>query len=366
MRAILRTIPATLLIAALAILGWTIFGESGPQGEPSGEFGIAPATRSGEGVAGTAEAAALIDPVAELEVKASGRSGVAAGEASERFRAFDGEALLQIGDAVPSPVKVGSFELEVLTRGASQPVEVEIQGGRFSVQIPERSRIRLKGGLFNGQRVRFPGLGAAFAPVDSAYALVGTPFPLNRLTVLDGPSGAHLSSLRITLAAGQSPVTLRGQADGEEVLVEDASSPIDLPWIEARTPVWLRVQADGYAPMTVWVDPQQERSRELSLWSSADLLVRVTGDGREALKTLTLFHDAGEGRTIAGGVIERRAPGVGSDGEAWAFDLVGLPALPTRVMARGIDLKARPIDLASSKISMEPGGRQTLVIQLQR
>ena len=366
MRPSLRIIPAALVLSALALLGWTIFGEASPHTEPAQRFELAQAARTNSASTASLDAADLMPAESPSSAGATERSGGDTGGEAERYKAFYGEALIQVGGALPSPVKVGSLEVEIMERGASKLVEVDANGGHFSLQIPERSRVRLRGGVFNGQRVRFPGLGVAFAPVESAYALVGTPFPLNQLTVLDGPTGAHLSSLRITRAAGQSPVTLRDQADREEVVLEEASSPVALPWIESRSPVWLRVQAEGYAPATVWVDPAEESAKSLALWANADLELRVTGDGREALKMITLFHDAGEGRTAASSIIERRAPGVKSDPEAWIFDLVGLPALPTQVVLKGIDIKARPVDLASSNVDLESGGRQTLTLRLRR
>jgi len=118
--------------------------------------------------------------------------------------------------------------------------------------------------------------------------------------------------------------------------------------------------------MTVWVDPTREQEKELLLWPGATLTVRVTGEGREALKALALFHDAGERGTLAGGMIERRAEGVTSDGAELIFELVGLPALPTKVIAKGIDLKARFVDLGTASVSLQPASEQTLVLRLAR
>ncbi len=367
MRAPHRIIPAAMTLAALTVLGWTIFGEPSPRESPSKVTGLTlpEAPDPIQEAADPLMAPALAEDSPGIEP--GGRSGADTTPFVERLRPFEGEALLQVkGAPLPSPVRSGSFQLEILTQGASQLTEVKVGSGRFKLEIPDRSRVKLLGGMFNGQRVRFEGLGHAFTPVDSPYVLVGSPFPLNRLIVRDGPTGAHLSGLRVTQASGMSPLTLRDQAAGEELVLKDASSPVDLPWIESRTPLWLRVEADGYAPATAWVDPDQERTRELLLWPAAELEVRVIGDAREALKMIALFHDAPEGRTIAGGVIERRAAGVTSDGEAWVFDLVGLPALPTQVVAKGIDLKAQPVDLSTANITLEPGGRQTVVLRLRR
>lgn len=366
MRAILRTIPAALLLAALALLGWTVFGTSSPKETPAEGAEIAAREETPGEVSRDRDLASPSGDSTATTAEPQGRSTGEVPPTVQRLRTFEGEALLQVDGAIPSPVKTGTFELELLARGSSETAEVEVLGGRFHLEIPERSRVRLKGGVFNGQRVRFEGLEIAFTPVDSPYVLVGSPFPLNRLLVRDGPTGAHLSGLRVTRAPQMSPVTLRGQSDDEELVLEDASSPIDLPWIPSRTPIWLRVAADGYAPMTAWVDPTQEQTKELLLWPEAALTVRVTGEGREALKALALFHDAGEGRTIAGGVIERRSKGVTSNGAEWVFDLVGLPALPTEVIAKGLDLKARFVDLAAADISLEPGSQRTLVLRLSR
>lgn len=366
MRAILRTIPAALLLAALALLGWTVFGTSSPKETPAEGAEIAAREETPGEVSRDRDLASPSGDSTATTAEPQGRSTGEVPPTVQRLRTFEGEALLQVDGAIPSPVRTGTFELELLARGSSETAEVEVLGGRFRLEIPERSRVRLKGGVFNGQRVRFEGLEIAFTPVDSPYVLVGSPFPLNRLLVRDGPTGAHLSGLRVTRAPQMSPVTLRGQSDDEELVLEDASSPIDLPWIPSRTPIWLRVAADGYAPMTAWVDPTQEQTKELLLWPEAALTVRVTGEGREALKALALFHDAGEGRTIAGGVIERRSEGVTSNGAEWVFDLVGLPALPTEVIAKGLDLKARFVDLAAADISLEPGSQRTLVLRLSR
>jgi hypothetical protein len=366
MRAVLRILPAALLLAALALLGWTVFGTSSPKEAPAEGAEIAAREETPEEASRDGNLASPSGDSTATTVEPQRRSTGEVPLTVERLRTFEGEALLQVDGAIPSPVKTGTFWLELLSRGSSETAEVEVLGGRFRLEIPERSRVRLKGGVFSGQRVRFEGLEVAFTPVDSPYVLVGSPFPLNRLVVCDGPTGAHLSGLRVTRAPQMSPVTLRGQSDDEELVLEGASSPIDLPWIPSRTPVWLRVAADGYAPMTAWVDPTQEQTKELLLWPEAALTVRVTGEGREALKALALFHDAGEGRTIAGGVIERRSKGVTSNGAEWVFDLVGLPALPTEVVAKGLDLKARFVDLAAADISLEPGSQRTLVLRLSR
>ena len=366
MRAPHRIIPAVLVLAALAVLGWTIFGEPSPRERPSVATGLA-RPKAPEEVQGAPDP--LTAPASSGEDLASEparRSDAGTALTLDRLRLFEGEVLLQVKGALPSPVKIGSFQLEIMTSSVSREVEVKVSSGRFKVEIPDRSRVRLRGGMFNGERVRFEGLGHAFTPVESPYVLVGSPFPLNRLVVRDGPTGAHLSGLRITRAPGMSPASLRGQTAGEEVVLKDASSPVDLPWIESQAPLWLRVQADGYAPMTAWVDPDQERTRELLLWPEAELTVRVTGEAREAVKVIALFHDAGEGRTIAGGLIERRAQGVTSDGDAWVFDLVGLPALPTEVVVKGFDLRAQPVDLAKTSVSLNPGGRHTVVLRLSR
>ncbi len=370
MRALQRIIPAALVLAALGVLGWTIFAEPGPRVSPPSVTELA-RPQGPEDLEEDADP--LTTPTLPDDLEGDlhgagplGRSAANQALAVEQLRPFEGEVLLQIEGALPSQVKAGSFRLEILTPGASRLVEVGVASGRFKLEIPDRSRIKLLGGVFNGQRVRFDGLGFAFTPVESPYVLVGSPFPLNRLVVRDSPTGAHLSGLRITRAPGMSPASLRGQTAAEEVVLEDASSPVDLPWIESQAPLWLRVKADGYAPMTAWVDPDQERTRELLLWPEAELTVRVTGDAREAVKVIALFHDTGEGRTIAGGLIERRAKGVTSDGDAWVFDLVGLPALPTEVVVKGFDLRAQPVDLARASVSLDPGGRQTVVLRLSR
>ncbi|MGD2016621.1 MAG: hypothetical protein PVJ89_00780 [Planctomycetota bacterium] len=377
MRPLLRITSAALALAVIALLGWTAFGDPGvrerAESDPLlvGAPGLAGAPGPGDrGEPGGPEDPALAGPGSGGGLEGSSleaaRTEGLGGAPVARTRPFEGEALLQVGDALPSQVRTGSFTLEVLEQAQVERVQVPVTGSRFEVQVPERARLRLVGGVFNGQRVRFPGLGTAFAPADSAHALVGVPFPLNRLVVLDGPSGAGLGDVRITRAPAMNPVTLRGQAADEAVVLEGGSSPVDLPWIESRTPLWLRVGADGYAPATVRVDPLEERTREVRLWPAADLLVRVTGDGREALRMISIFHEDPEGRVIAGGVIERRAAGVSSDGAAWVFDLEGVPGLPTRIEAKGVDLKARPVDLAETNVGLQPGERRTAVLRLDR
>ena len=70
--------------------------------------------------------------------------------------------------------------------------------------------------------------------------------------------------------------------------------------------------------------------------------------------------------SLQGNAYERRAAGVSSDGAAWVFDLEGVPGLPTRIEAKGVDLKARPVDLAETNVGLQPGERRTAVLRLDR
>ena len=49
-----------------------------------------------------------------------------------------------------------------------------------------------------------------------------------------------------------------------------------------------------------------------------------------------------------------------------SFDLEGVPGLPTRIEAKGVDLKARPVDLAETNVGLQPGERRTAVLRLDR
>lgn len=368
MRAPFRILATLVAAAVVGLLGWTALGDDVP-GKRDGDGGriIEPSRMSGDGEPVSAASAGALAGVGQTPDQGQGeRAAVPARTAATPTRLFRGEALLQESGSVPTQVKAGTFTVEIVELGQVSTADVEVIGGTFRVPVPERARVRLKTGEFNGVRVRFPGLGPAFAPVDVDYALVGAPFPLNRLRIVDGPSGADLSGVRVTRAPDMSPVTLRGTAGDELVVVEEAASPIDLPWIESRTPVWLRVRAEGYAPATVRVDPTEARTREVRMWPGADLLVRVTGEGREALKMICLFHEDPDGRTIAGGILERRSEGVRSEGGAWIFDLEGVPALPTRVQAKGVDLKARPVDLAETNVRLGRGEQRTAVLRIDR
>lgn len=268
---------------------------------------------------------------------------------------FRGEALIQREDDRPRPVTVGTLSMEVWLRGGVESIEAPVANGRFEAEIPSTARVKLTAGTFDGERVRFPGLERPFEPSEDDHAIVGIPFPTNVLRVVDGGQRSPVTGVRIRRAANETAPLLAGQVDEGEIVVDDGVAPVILPWIDSPSPVHLRVTAPGYAPATVLVDPSTESDKEVALWPSADLVVRVTGEGRDMLRALVLLREEGGKRTPIAGMFRPNDPGVKRDGTQIVFDLKGVAGLPHRIIAKGYNGKGRTIDLAETRVQLGPG-----------
>lgn len=116
MRAILRTIPAALLLAALALLGWTVFGTSSPKETPAEGAEIAAREETPGEVSRDRDLASPSGDSTATTAEPQGRSTGEVPPTVQRLRTFEGEALLQVDGAIPSPVRTGTFELEQIGR----------------------------------------------------------------------------------------------------------------------------------------------------------------------------------------------------------------------------------------------------------
>ena len=258
--------------------------------------------------------------------------------------AFHGQALLQRDGETPRAAALGSIEFDVIHRGRRDSMSAKVQAGRFDVRIPEVGRVRILGGTLEGQAVRFPGAETLFDPGDDDYVLVGVPVPASVLDALDALSGAPLAG--VTVRRGDDATAPRLVVASPEAtnpdpappaLVENATSPITLPWLDAPHAIWLHLDKEGYAPAAVLVEPNREARREVRLWPEASLTVRVAGPGREWLHALVLLREEGDGRTPHAATFSVTAPGVRREADAIVFEIEGLAALPHRVEAKGYD-----------------------------
>jgi hypothetical protein len=280
------------------------------------------------------------------------------------LQAFRGAALIHREGERPEPVSNGTLSMEIWTRGERETVEASILEGRFEVEIPRAARVRLTGGLFEGERVRFRGLRTPFDPSEEDHAIVGVPYPLNVLRVVDGGQGSALTGVRVRRTDDESAALLADVVDEGEVLIADGVAPVILPWIESSAPVRLRVSAPGYAAANVMVDPNVAGDREVRLWPSSDLTVRVTGAGRDKLRALVLFREETGGVRPVAGMFAPSDPGVTKELDALVFDVKGVAGLPHRIVAKGYDGKGRTVDLAETRIVLGPGEARAVTLRI--
>ena len=271
---------------------------------------------------------------------------------------FHGSALLQPKGQRPYSAVRGTIEIAILNNGRLVPMSVEVNQGKFSVELPDRCRVRIQGGQLEDQAVRFFGSEVPFTlDAEQDYAMVGEPIPVNRLLVFEGTQRIPLAN--VTVRTGTDGVTARmqGAAPVGDVLVADAASPIDLPYLAAKHPVWLHVSAEGYATTALLLDPQKANKKEVVLWPSATLTVRVTGPARTRLKALTLHRH----EPLAGGqnptkrhfaTLDVNSPGITTDADATIFQLENIPALLLTVEARGFDKRGRDTLLGTTSVEL--------------
>ncbi len=382
-----------LLILAAAGAAALLLLNRGPRGsgpEPAGtvsrtEAPAAPvktAAPDGGDTAGSTHEAALAAPRSAAEGDPAVTPETAAGDdpnafPTGRMASFHGAALLQREGSPPVGAGSGWIELAVLMGRHQREVTAVVSGGRFDAEIPEIARVLVLSASFDGVAVRFPGLDRPFDPTDDDYALVGIPIPVNVLVPLDAATGTPLAGITVrrgddaTAARLREPSPPAADPSAPAVrpapaIVEDAASPITLPWIESTHPVWLHLSKDGYASGSVLVDPNREARREVRLWPSASLTVRLTGPGRERADAVVLLREEGEGRTVHAATFQASGPGVQRSSDAIELIVEGLAARPHQIAVKGHDGRFQVVDLATARIDLDAGADERITLLLER
>ncbi|MEM9798766.1 MAG: hypothetical protein AAGA20_00485 [Planctomycetota bacterium] len=273
---------------------------------------------------------------------------------------FGGYAMLQREGGPPIEAATGRIDFETVIRGQRDLVRADVLRGRFDVEIPAVAFVDVASATLEGNRVRFPSIPPQYDPDESDVVLVGVPFPESVLRVVDGGQRSALGSVTVRRASGPSaPLD-----DAGEVVVREASAPVVLPWIETAVPVWLSVSAPGYAATNVLVDPTVAGDREVALWPSASLTVRVTGVGRSRLRTLVLFREESDERTPVAAMLEPEHGDARGVSGALVFEIPGVAALPHRILAKGVDGVGRTVDLAETRVELEPGQQRDVALRI--
>jgi hypothetical protein len=147
-------------------------------------------------------------------------------------------------------------------------------------------------------------------------------------------------------------------------VIDRATAPIVLPWMNAQGPIWLRVSAPGYAASNVLIDPNRASEKEIALWPPADLTVRITGPGRTQLRAIVLFLERATGRRAEAAIFTRSLPGVVEDADSITFPVVGLPGAPHRIVAKGYDGRGRAVDLGETRVELGANESREVVLRV--
>jgi hypothetical protein len=353
-----------LVVGALAVLGLRV-GDPPVRPELPPENGEGPESTPDPGPAGDG----TIRPVAsDVEPAGSGAGRVSSPMAipDGPVRSFHGAALIQHEGELVREAAAGTIELDLLHRGARKRVVATVSGGRFAIDVPVAARLLLVGGRFEDQDVHFEAPRGPFDPTDDDYALIGMVTRRFELDVRDGGQGSPVAGVTVRRAEDATSAVLgdEGGPAGELVL-EGATSPVWLPHIDAKRPVWLSVSAPGYAPTHVLVDPRKSGEKVVNLWPSADLTVRVTGAERGRLRMLVLTRDEGSGRTPHAGAFGVADPAVQSGPGEVLFPIRGLAAIPHTIQAKGYDPRGVTVDLGEPvRVDLGPGDSRTIEVRL--
>ena len=264
----LAPMRAILLVAAvLAVLaGLLAFLNAGGPKLPAGEDPtrhVAPPVAD-PAPTGPDEASADPEPLGEPEEPAAtidDRTDEAAGPLPGPTRPFRGIVMSQPEGERPVQARFGRLDLEVLSGGTRTPLTLDLPGGRFDARIPDRARLVLLGGEFEGTRVRFDAPKGPFDPSPEEYALVAIPIPEIQLDVVEGSQDVPLTGVRVARADDPTGSWLGDEAPAFDFLMEDADSPLTLPDLDAQqSPVWV-LHGDTvvlHAPAQVFVDGEVE------------------------------------------------------------------------------------------------------------
>ncbi|MEM8709891.1 MAG: hypothetical protein AAGG01_02985 [Planctomycetota bacterium] len=369
-------------VAAASALFLLAKGDSGVAEDGSGAVVNVPLESSANAAAPATDDAALspaeIEPPSgeESPTVESGERDASREEAAS-FAGLDlvdfhGTAMVQPKGERPYTAARGSIEISIINRGQLVPLSIPISGGRFSVEVPQRARIRVEGGRLEGQTVRFLGFEKLFTlNEEQNYAFIGEPIPVNLLRVFEGTQGIPLASVTVRQSVDAHVARHVGEEPVGEIVVEGAASPIELPYLPAQHPIWLHVSAAGYATSAILINPSKTAEHDVTLWPEASLVVRVTGPGRGQLKAL-LMHRIEPATESTGkpskrhfATLSRPHPGVAVETDAIVFTIEGVPALPLHLEARGFDARGRETLIGEGTAEVGPGERRTVELRVK-
>jgi hypothetical protein len=288
--------------------------------------------------------------------------------------AFEGDVYLELEGPALLPGVNGHFRLRLLVGGAFEELEVPVVNGRFSSSVPDRSLLTLLEGELNGEEVRFAESTKAFEPRPSRMALVGRPRPNQTLRVLAAGTGADLADVTLRevdgpggaqLAAGPRAGAGEARPAPAAPLLTGATSPVRVPWVATRRPLWLEVSAPGYAPARALVDPRASGERTFELLPAAGALtVHVTGPGRGRVEGLVLQRiEADDRRPIAAHFV--CTPQGPTAPDPVVFEVEGLAAARHGVRVTRLDravMGGVVRDLAASEVDLLVGASARLVL----
>lgn len=365
---------ALLTVFAAALLGLLIFVVRDPAGSladtpPDDIPGPGPAGAQAPRDGGLATPGARMpDPLPKddaLTPEGEVRSTTGPGAMVGPMRSFHGAALIQFKGELIREAAGGTLELDVIGGGAKTRIQGNVAAGEFNVQVPVNARLILQGGELNGHDVYFEKPKGPFDPTDDHYALVGMVVPRFQLTVRDGLTGTPLRTASVHRAADVTSAWLEGGSlAGDEVTV-DQPSPITLPFIDTNRPVWLRVSAPDYAGTHVLVDPRDDGDREVRLWPSAELTVRVTGPGRHRLKMLLAARLDPSGQKLHAATLSISDPHIQKGPDSITFPIQGLAGVSHVLVARGFNAKSQVTELGQIEVSLGPRDTKSVEFRLE-
>ncbi len=279
-------------------------------------------------------------------------------------RPFRGIVMSQAEGERPVQARFGRLDLELLVGGTRTPLTLDLPGGRFDARVPARARLVLLGGDFEGTRVRFDAPKGPFDPSPEEYALVAIPIPEIRLDVVEGGQDVPLTGVNVARAHDPTGSWLGDDAPAFDLLIEGADSPLTLPDLDAKRPIWLRVAADGYAATHVMVDPRKPGQKAVRLHPAGELDLRVSGRRIGDLRTIVMARDEPDGRKPHVATFSLTGPGIELDQDGALFPIRGLAARPHHIIAKGVDRYGRVVDLGELDVVLEPGLRRTATLRV--
>ncbi len=281
------------------------------------------------------------------------------------MRSFHGTALIQFKDQLIRESGGGTLEIDVIGGGARTRIQGIVAAGQFDIEVPVTARLILRGGELDGHEVYFEKPKGPFDPTDDDYALIGMVSPKFRLVVRDGMTGSPLRSASVHMADDASSAWLEGSPPAGDEVIVDEPSPITLPFIDTKRPVWLRVSAPDYAGTHVLVDPREDGEREVRIWPSANLTVRVTGPGRKRLKGILASRLDPSGKRLHAATFSMTHPSIQRDTDSITFAIRGLAGVGHVFAARGLNSKGQVEDLGQIEFSLGPRDEKTVEFRLE-